>query len=95
MLDNVELITYMKFQKLLMTGCRDMDKKQKHPQNGRFPPFVTPQDFFSKIGLCHFCTLSVLTSCKKLEITNRRSLRYLKTDHGLTDGQDDYIALLE
>ena len=33
MLDNVELIMYMKFQKLLMTGCRDIDKKhQKYPQ---------------------------------------------------------------
>ena len=86
-LDNVELIMYMKFQKILMTGCRDMDKKhQKCPKNGGFPPLVTPQDFFSKIGLCHFCTLMVaLTSCKKLENTNERSLRYVKTDQQ-TDG---------
>ena len=27
MLDNVELIIYMKFQNILKTGCRDMDKK--------------------------------------------------------------------
>ena len=40
---------YMKFQKLLMAECRDMDKKhQKCPKNGGFPPFATPQDFFSK-----------------------------------------------
>ena len=40
MTNNVEFITYMKFQKLLMTECRDMDKKhQKYPQNGGFPPF--------------------------------------------------------
>ena len=90
MLDNVELIMYIKFQKLLMTGCRDMDKKhQKYPQNGGFPPFVTPQDFFSKIGLCHFCTFMVdLTSCKKLEKTDGRSLSYLKTDRP-TNGQMD------
>ena len=25
--DNVELITYMKFQNILMTGCRNMGKK--------------------------------------------------------------------
>ena len=34
-------------------------KPQKCPKNGGFPPFATPQDFFSKIGLCHFCTLVV------------------------------------
>ena len=58
MLDNVELITYMKFQKLLMTGCRDIDQKhQKYPKNGVFPPFVTPQDFFSKAGSVTFVPL--------------------------------------
>ena len=37
-LDNVEHIMYIKLQKLLMTGCRDMDKKhQKYPQNGFLP----------------------------------------------------------
>ena len=45
-----------KFQKLLMTGCRYMDKNHKKcHQNGGFPPFVNPQDFSSKIGFCHFC----------------------------------------
>ena len=89
----------MKFQKLLMTGCRDMDKKhQKYPKNGGFPPFVTPQDFFSKIGLCHFCTLyGALTSCKKLEKTNERSLEIFKdgprTNQWTTD-RDDYIGPL-
>ena len=40
MLDNVELLMHIKFQKLLMTGCRDMDKKhQKYPQCGDFTPF--------------------------------------------------------
>ena len=28
-----------------------MDKKhQKYPQNGGFPQFVTPQNFFQKLG---------------------------------------------
>ena len=51
MLDNVELIMYMKFQKILMTGCRDLDKKHKKcPQNGFFPQLVTPKIFFQKSG---------------------------------------------
>ena len=66
MLDNVKLVTYMKFQKLLMTGCRDMDKKhQKHPKNGALP-LLYPY--------------GGLTSCKKLEKNKEQSLRYLKTD---------------
>ena len=51
MLDDVELTMYIKFQKISMTGCRDMDKKhQKCPKNGGYPPFVTPRDFFQKSG---------------------------------------------
>ena len=67
MLDNVELITCMKFQKLLMTGCRDMDKKhQKYPKNGVFPPFVTPQDlFFKNRALSLLYTYGALNSSKK------------------------------
>ena len=81
-LDNVELIMYMQFQKLLMTGSRDMDKKhQKYPQNGFFPPFLTPQDFFFKNrALSLLYPYGALTSCKILEKTNEPSLRYLKTD---------------
>ena len=68
----------MKFQKLLMTGCRDIAKKhQKYTKNEGFPPFVTPQDLYP---------YDALTSCKQLEKTNERSQRYLKTDHGPTDG---------
>ena len=79
----------MKFQKLLMTGCRDMDKKhQKYPKNGGFSPFVTPQYFFKNRALSLLYPYGALTSCKKLEKTNERSPRYLKTD-GLTDGQTD------
>ena len=40
MLDNVDLIMYMKFQKLLITGCRT--KTSKMAQNGVFPGLKTP-----------------------------------------------------
>ena len=49
MLDNVEVIRYMKFQKLLMTGCRDMDKKrQKIPPKWGFSSIFDPPRFFFK-----------------------------------------------
>ena len=54
---DAELMMYTKFQKLLLTGCIDMDKNKKIPSKWGFPPFVTPQECFSKIWLCHFCTL--------------------------------------
>ena len=97
MLDNVELIMYMKFQKLLMTGCRDMDKKhQNYPQNGGFPQFVTPQDFFKNRALPFLYPYGSLTSCKKSEKTNEWSLRYLKTDGPMdqrtTDGRTRAIT---
>ena len=38
MLGNVELITYMKFQNILTTGCRDMGQKhQKYHLKKVFP----------------------------------------------------------
>ena len=86
MLDNVELLMHIKFQKLLMTGCRDMEKKhQKYPQNGGPPPFVTPEIFFQKSGSVSFVPLWCPNFMKKIEKTNERSLGYLKTDHGRTD----------
>ena len=59
--DNVELITYTKFQKILMSGCRVLGKKPSkiHPKWG-FSSICDPQDIFSKIGPCHVCTLMVL-----------------------------------
>ena len=71
-----------------------MDKKpQKCPRNGDFPPFVTTQDFFFKNrALSLLYPYGALTSCKKLEKTNERSLRNLKTDthtDGHTDGHTD------
>ena len=71
MLDNVELILYMKFHKLLITGCRDMDNKhQKYPHNGGFPPFVTTQVFIlTNWALSLLYPYGALTACKKLEKT--------------------------
>ena len=82
---------YVKFQKSLMTGCRDMDKKhQKCPQNGWFSPFVTQQVFFQNRALSLLYLYGILTSCKQLEKNNEQSLRYLEKDgsrtkHGPTD----------
>ena len=82
----------MKFQKILMTGCRDMDKKhQKCPPKGGFPQFVTPKIIFKNLALSLLYPYCALTSCKKLEKTNVRSLRYLKTD-GRTHGQTDTLT---
>ena len=67
------LITYMKFSKFLMTGSRDIGKNLF---------------FFSKIGLCHFCTL---ISCKRSEKTEVRSPRFAKMD-ALTDGPTDQLT---
>ena len=71
-----------------MTGCRDTDKKhQKYPKNGGFPPFVTPQDFFLKNwALSLLYPFGALTSCKEVEKTNGRSLRYLKMDRPTDKG---------
>ena len=72
-----------------MTECRDMDKKhQKYPQNGGFPPFVTPQDFFQKSGSVTFAPLWCPNFMQKLEKNIERSLRYLMTDRQ-ADGQTD------
>ena len=47
-----------------------------------------PKIFFQILALSLLHPYVALTSCKKLEITNERSLRYLKTD-GRTDGPID------
>ena len=57
----------MKFQKILMTGCRDMNKKH-------------PQDFFSKSGSVTFVPLWCPKFIQKTTKTKERSPRYLKTD---------------
>ena len=93
MLDNVELIMCKKFQKILVTGCSDTYKKHKKcPQNWGFPPFVTPKDFFKNRALSLLYLYGTLTSCKKLEKTNKLSLRYLKMDQRTTDGRTSMIT---
>ena len=80
MLDNVELTMYMKFQKLLMTGCRDMDKKhQKCPHH--FPPSVTPQDFFQKSGSVTFVPLWCPNFMQKIRKILRAVSEIFKDGH--------------
>ena len=67
----------MKFQKTLMAECKDIDKRHQNAPTMSVSLIVTPQDYSLKIGLCHLCTLGALTSCKKLEKTNRQSLKYI------------------
>ena len=54
--------------------CRDMGKKHlKCHQNGRFPQFVTHQDFFKNWVLSLLYLYGPLTSSKISEKTNERS----------------------
>ena len=57
-LDNVEL-TYMKFQKILMTGCRD--KGTKHQKYPICDPIMI---FFKNLALSLLYPYGALTSCK-------------------------------
>ena len=45
-LDNVKLIRYMKFQKILMTGYRAKGKNFKNVPRMRGFPICDPHDFF-------------------------------------------------
>ena len=89
---------YVKFQKLLMTGCRDMDKKpRKCPQNGGLPPFVTPQDFFFKTrALSLLYPYGALTSCKNYKklmngLWDIKRLTNGRTIGRTTDGQGQLL----
>ena len=81
---------YMKFQKLVMTGYKDMDKNIKNGPKRFFSLIGDPHDFFFKNrALSVLYPYGALISCKKLVKTNGRPLRYLKTDkrnNGRTDG---------
>ena len=69
-------LMYVKFQKLLMTECRDVDKKhRKCPQSGVYL-HCDPPRFFQKSGS--------LTLCKKIEKTNEPTQII---QDGPTDGQ--------
>ena len=56
---------------------------QKYPKNGRYPPFVTPKIFLENLALSLLYPYGALSSCKKSEKTNERSLGYSKTDSGV------------
>ena len=55
-------------------------KNIKNTQKWFFPPFVTQNFFLKNRTLSLSYLYGALISCKKLEKTNERSLRYLKTD---------------
>ena len=69
-----------------MQGCGQ--KHQKCPKNGVFPICDPPRIFFTNRALSLLYPYGTLTSYKKLQKTNVRSLRYLKADQR-TDGQTD------
>ena len=77
---------YVKFQKLLMTGCRDMDKKhQKYPQNGVFPHLWPPKSFFQKSGSVTFVSLWCFNFMQKIwknQWTVSEIFKDGPTDHG-------------
>ena len=89
-LDDVQLITYMEFQK----NCNDRMQRYKQkilkmPPTWVLSPICDPKRFFFKNR-----ALSLLypygaphLHAKELEKTNERSLRYLKMDQGPTNGQ--------
>ena len=56
-LDNGELIRYMEFQQILMTGCRKMNKNIKNAQNMGGFPICDRKIFFQKSGSVTFVTL--------------------------------------
>ena len=80
------------FVKILKAVFEIWTKNIKNaPKRGVFP-HLRPPRIFSKIGLLSLLyPYGALTSCKKLEKSLERSLRYLKTDHGRTD-MGDYIG---
>ena len=67
---------YMKFQKLLMTGCRDMDKKIKNtPKMGFFPICDPPIFFFQKLDSITFVPLWCPNFMQKIRKKTMSGLR--------------------
>ena len=67
-LDNVELITHVTLQKILMTVCTDMGKKnfKNTPPKGFFPKSVTHQNLYQKSGSITFVFLWCPNFMKKI-----------------------------
>ena len=74
-----------------MTGCRDIGKKhQKCPQNGFFPPFMTPKIFFRKSGSVTFVPLWCTNFMQKIRKILRAVSEIFKD--GLTDRLTDRLT---
>ena len=61
------------------------ENHQKYPKNGFFPPFVTPQDFFSKIGLYSLLYpygALFMQKIRKNQCTVSEIIKDGRTDHG-------------
>ena len=73
-----------------MQRCRQ--KCYKCPPKWVFPPFVTPKFFCQKSVSVGFVALWCPNFMQKLEKTNKRPLKYSKTDHRPRTDRDDYIG---
>ena len=68
-------------------------KTSKMPPKWKFSPICDPSKFFfTNRALSLLYPYGALTSCKKLEKSLERSLRYLKTDGPRTDGRTRAIT---
>ena len=66
--------------------AKNGQKTSKMSQKWGFSPICDPpRIFFKNRALSLLYPYGALTSCKKLEKSLERSLRYLKTDHGQTN----------
>ena len=70
-----------------------LDKKHQRCPKNVFSPFVTPKIFLKHLTLSFWYPYGALTSYKKLEKTNRQSLKYLKADQKQTNSTDQRIWL--
>ena len=87
MLGNNEDCLNAKFHKTIRAVIEIWPKTIKNaPKMGAFPHLQPPRFFFKNRALSLLYPYGALTSCKELEKTNKRSLRYSKTDTH-TDGQ--------
>ena len=88
------ILLCIKFQKILMTECRDMYKNHKKcPHKWDFYPICDPPRFFFKNrALSLLYPYGAQTSCKKLERFNEQFRRYLKTN-GRTNGPTRAITM--
>ena len=78
----------MKFQKIFMTGCRDIDNKYQIASKIGLFSICYIQDFFQNWAVT-FIPLWCANFMQKLEKSLERSLRYLKTDGPGTNGRTD------